>query len=250
MEKEDKFLLSLVEDKMRQCDAKNIPASTFFLDMRQQSLVETYCRPFGCRFVLLGGYPDAERRVCVFLPDYADEGMFDGLSYIRVQTASALPKPLAHRDYLGSLMAMGIKRETIGDILVRPDGADFIVLSEICEFLLSEYTGAGHARFSAEEISQTDLLLPQVETVTVRDTVPSLRLDCVASTAFSLSRGNVCAYIEAGRLFVNGVQTLKKDCKVSEGDILVLRGKGRAKLTAVGGRSKKDRIFIEIEKNK
>ena len=250
MEKEDKFLLSLVEDKMRQCDTKNIPTSTFFLDMRQQSLVETHCRTFSCRFELLGGYPDAERRVCVFLPEYADESMFDGLSCIRVQTATALPKPLTHRDYLGSLMAMGIKRETVGDILVRPDGADFFVLSEIRDFLLSEYGGAGHARFTAREIPQDALLLPQVETVTVRDTVPSLRLDCVASTAFSLSRGNLCAFIEGGRLFVNGIQILKKDHKVSEGDILVLRGKGKAVLRTVGGRSKKDRIFIEIEKYK
>ena len=247
MEKEDQFLLSHIEDQFRRCEDRNIPAYTGFLDMRQQTIAMDFCRSIGARPLFLGGYDDAERRVCAFLPDYLDEDGFDGIACVRVQTAASLPQALTHRDYLGALMGMGIKRETVGDILVRADGADILVLSDMRDFLLTHFEKAGHARFTAQPIGLLELIVPPVKTTTERDTVPSLRLDCVLSSAFRLSRGNAGAYIDAGRVFVNGMQMLKRDATVSEGDKLVIRGKGKAVLTSVGGLSKKDRIFIELE---
>ena len=247
MEKDDQFLLSHIEDQFRRCEDRNIPAYTGFLDMRQQTIASDYCRSIGARPQFLGGYDDAERRVCAFLPDYLDETTFDGIACVRVQTAAALPKPLTHRDYLGALMGMGIERETVGDILAREDGADILVLRDMLAFLVTHFSGAGRARFEAQEIAQTELIVPPVKTTLTRDTVPSLRLDCVLSSAFRLSRGNAGAYIDAGRVFVNGMQILKRDAKISEGDKLTIRGKGKAVLRSVGGLSKKDRIFIELE---
>lgn len=247
MEKEDQFLLSHIEDQCRRCADRNIPTYTAFLDLRQQSLARDFCKSIGAQPHFLGGYEDAERRVCAFLPDYLDEASFDGVACVRVRTAAALPKPLTHRDYLGALMGMGIKRETVGDILVREDGADILVLSEMRDFLLSHFTGAGRARFEAQPIALDAHIVPTEHTTLARDTVPSLRLDCVLSSAFRLSRGNAGAYIDAGRVFVNGMQILKRDTKVAEGDKLVIRGKGKAVLRSLGGLSKKERLFIELE---
>lgn len=249
MEKEDKFLISLAEDKLRQCETRNIPTCTHFLDLRQQSLLQTHFKGLsGAQYVFFGGYADAERCVLVFLPDYADCSMLGDIVCIRVQTSGALPKSLTHRDYLGALMGIGLKRETIGDILVRENGADILVLADVKKYVLSDFCAAGRARFHAEEIPLSDIALPQTDSVIKRDTVPSLRLDCITATAFSLSRGNACAFIDGGKVFVNGVQILKKDHKLSEGDKLVIRGKGKAILKEIGGLSKKDRIFVEIEK--
>lgn len=247
MEKEDQFLLSHIEDQYRRCEERNIPTCSAFLDMRQQSLAAEFCRSIGARPQFLGGYADAERSVCAFLPDYLDADTFDGIACVRVQTAAALPKPLTHRDYLGALMGMGLKRETVGDILVRENGADILVLRDMLGFLLTHFDGAGRARFEAKEIALPELIVPPVKTTLTRDTVPSLRLDCVLSSAFRLSRGDAGAYIDAGRVFVNGMQMLKRDAKVSEGDKLVIRGKGKAVLKSVGGLSKKERIFIDLE---
>lgn len=215
--------------------------------MRQQSLAAGYCKSIGAQPHFLGGYEDAERRVCAFLPDYLDESSFDGISCVRVQTAAALPKPLTHRDYLGALMAMGVKRETVGDILVREDGADILVLSEMRSFLCTHFDAAGHARFHAQPVKLSKVILPPVHTAFVRDTVPSLRLDCVASSAFRLSRSAAGEFIDAGRVFVNGMQIIKRDAKIVEGDKIVIRGKGKAVLKTVGGLSKKGRLFIESE---
>ncbi len=247
MEKEDQFLLSHITDRCRRFETRCIPTHTGFLDLRQQSLAAEFCKSIGAMPQFLGGYADAERRVCAFLPDYLDEASFDGISAVRIRTAASLPKPLTHRDYLGALMGMGIKRETVGDILVRENGADILVLSEMQSFLLMHFEKAGRARFEAQPAALTDLIVPPVRTTLARDTVPSLRLDCIVSSAFRLSRGSAGEYIDAGRVFVNGMQTLKRDVKLSEGDKVTIRGKGKAVLKGVGGLSKKDRVFIELE---
>lgn len=247
MEKEDQFLLSHIEDQFRRCETRNIPTQTGFLDLRQQSLAREFCRSIGAKPHFSGGYEDAERCVCAFLPDYLDEASFDGIACVRIQTASALPKALSHRDYLGSLMGLGLKRETIGDILVRENGADILILRDVQPFVLSNFEKAGRAHFKAQPVELCDLIVPPAKTMLVRDTVPSLRLDCVASSAFRLSRGNAGEYIDAGRVFVNGMQILKRDAKINEGDKLNIRGKGKAVLKSVGGLSKKERIFIELE---
>ncbi len=248
MDKEDQFLCTHAQDLCTRCETRNIPTHTGFLDIRQQLLLSDYFRTKpGIPPLLLGGYEDAERCVCAFLPDYMDTEAFEGIVCIRIRTASALPKPLTHRDYLGAMMGLGIKRETVGDILVREDGADIIVLSDIAEFLRGHFEQAGRARFHVEEIPFSEMIIPDVDSKTVRDTVPSLRLDCVLASAFRLSRGNAGAYIEAGRVFVNGRQILKNDYRLLEGDKITLRGHGKAILRAELGKSKKDRIFIELE---
>ena len=82
----------------------------------------------------------------------------------------------------------------------------------------------------------------------VNDTVASLRLDNVTASAFSLSRAKAAEAIRGGIVFVNSAQCEKPDMQVTEGDKLVLRGKGKAYLRQVGGRTRKDRIAIIIER--
>ena len=41
-----------------------------------------------------------------------------------------------HRDYLGAILGLGIRREWVGDILVHEEGADIIVLEDMAEFIL------------------------------------------------------------------------------------------------------------------
>jgi RNA-binding protein YlmH len=82
----------------------------------------------------------------------------------------------------------------------------------------------------------------------VKDTVASLRLDNVIASAFSLSRAKAAEAIRSGIVFVNSIQSEKPDMQVDEGAKLVLRGKGKAYLRVVGGRTRKDRLFVEIEK--
>ena len=99
-----------------------------------------------------------------------------------------------------------------------------------------------------EAVDLEELHVPEQRSVMVKDTVASLRLDNVISSAFSVSRAKAADAIRSGLVFVNSIQSEKPDMQVDEGAKLVLRGKGKASLREVGGRTRKDRIFIAIER--
>lgn len=251
-QKEDKLLVAAAEDKFYQCSRQYIATNTGFLDLRQRGLVEGLCNGLlhsgeavNCFF--FGGYEDAERTIALFLPDYAALEDCLPLTVIRA-TASAGGRTLTHRDYLGSLLGLGIKREMIGDILTGDTGADIIVMQEIQEFLLFNYTSAGRTSLKIEAVGLQELRIPKKRVIEQKDTVASLRLDNVVSSAFSLSRTKASDAIRSGIVFVNNMQAEKIDALVKEGDKLVLRGKGKAILKEVGGRTRKDRLFIVTER--
>lgn len=247
--KEDEVLLAGVEDKIRQCLENYMVTNTAFLDMRQRTLAEVQCRQHrGLRYCFYGGYEDAERTAAVFLPDYAERKEHDPLALLRITRDGH--RILSHRDYLGSLMGLGIKREMIGDILVREDGADIVVIKDMADFLLYNYEKAGRISLKAEIVPIDKILVPESRFEEKRDTVASLRLDNLVASAFLLSRGKATEAIESGMVFVNGLQSEKADRQIKEGDRLVLRGKGKVLLKAAGGVTRKDRISIVIHKYK
>lgn len=250
------LLIAGIEDRKRQCEERYMISNTAFLDLKQRSDAESYVKKLKMSdYVFWGGYPGAERCVLVFLPDYIqissdsadifEEYEEDNpLAVIRADY-SGRSRELSHRDYLGSLMALGIKRECIGDILVNKTGADIIVLREICEFLLLNYGKAGNTYLNIEKTDFSQLRIPEFRIREKSDTVASLRLDNVISSAFSVSRSAASDSIKAGLVFVNSIQTEKTDFTVKQGDVLVFRGKGKAVLSEVGGKSRRDRLYIK-----
>ncbi len=251
MTKEDQLLLAVIDDKMNYCENNYIETHTGFLDTHQVSIVNTYFRTLKGRHMLYGGYPEAERCIAVFLPDYLNEESFitsedNPLSVLSIRTAKGA-KALTHRDYLGSVLSLGLKRDVIGDIVVLDDGADMIILKEMENFLLSNYSKAGHSSLSVEIKPIDKLRYEEISLKHAKDTVASLRLDNIVAAVFNLSRGKAQEAIKSGTVFLNSIETTKPDILVEELDKVVLRGRGKAKIIEVGGRSRKDRICIEYD---
>lgn len=258
--KEDQILLAAMEDQMDRCASQFTVTHSAFLDMRQQTLVHQLCTGRkGMQYGFFGGYPDAERRVAVFFPEYIaaktqeqqDIFLFESqednpLALLRMCQGGG--RRLTHRDYLGSLLGLGIKREMAGDILVRGNGCDILVLKELGSFLLSHYGKAANASLQGELLPLSQLIVPENLREEKRDTVASLRLDNVIAKAFSLSRGKAASAVGGGLVFVNGLQVTKADRPVKEGDKLVLRGKGKVLLKEVGGSTRKDRCVIVMDR--
>ncbi len=245
--KEEKMLLAAASDRLRQCEEQYIPTRSDFLDMHQRSLVESMLKneKHDCRVEFFGGYDDAERVVCCFLPDYASEESDSGLAVARVSVTPG-GRQLTHRDYLGSLLGLGIKREKTGDIIVRPDGADIVIAEELSDFILFNYDKAGRTSLSVEILPIDQLYITEKRFRESEDTVASLRLDNVISSAFGISRSRAAEAIKKGIVFVNNIECLKVDKDVTEGDKLVLRGKGKAYLTEIGGTSRKGRVYVKF----
>lgn len=256
--KEDKLLLAALNDKLRRSLAKAYPTNSAFLDARQQELAKYELAASHAAYALWGGYPGAERRVVIFLPDYMDNAAAkasfgsvypedDPLAVLRV-TPTARAAGLSHRDYLGALLSLGVERARLGDILVRPDGADIVILREMADFLQLNFTRAGRHELQTQVLDTAAIAAYEAATRDITANVPSLRLDCVAAAAFGVSRSK-CADAIAGKLLaINGLITARPDQNVAEGDRITWRGKGKAELAAIGGRSKKDRIFITLKR--
>ena len=149
---------------------------------------------------------------------------------------------------MGSVLGLGIEREKVGDILVGSGQCDIIVLEDISEFLRFNLLKAGRAHLRLEEISINELQPPQKRIKIIKDTVPSLRLDAVAASGFSLSRARASELISSGRVQLNHIECVKPDRTVSQGDTVSCRGCGKFVLKQAGGTSKKGRIIIEIER--
>lgn len=248
----DELTVSKIEDRIRQCRDGYYVTSTGLLDSHEQALArQVMMHAADVRTFLYGGYEGAERRMLVCVPaaiPMTDEEAADGLLAVLRISKPAISRELSHRDYLGSVLGLGIDRSVTGDILVRDDGADMIIIPEIADFLLDELVQVGRTHVSRELRPIGDLIIPEVRTQTIRDTVPSARLDSIIASAFKLSRSKASEAIRGGIVSVDHIECLKPDAKVAEGSILVLKGRGKAVLREVGGESKKGRTWVIIEK--
>ncbi|MBQ7957379.1 MAG: hypothetical protein IJ279_05015 [Clostridia bacterium] len=252
---EDNILLSFAHDRMSKCINDYVVTSTAFLDVRQQSLVlSEFSSIHEAKILLYGGFDTAERLVAVFVPYYFEEepaSYFsenpdeNPLTVIRFTKDSF--SQAGHRDYLGALMGLGIKRETIGDIIVTDKGADIIVLKSIAPFILSELKSAGRATLQAKEISFSEISSSVSSAKEITINVSSMRLDNVIAACYKLSRSDSSDAILSGSVFVNSLQAIKCDKKVSEGDKIVFRTKGKAVIKEISGTSKKGRLFLKID---
>ncbi len=216
-----------------------------FLDERQLVLcglsLEQYADEIP-EYEFVGGYSEAERRVVVF------SGYGNTIPFTPVVFSGRDIGTLSHRDFLGTLMSLNVKREMIGDILVGEKRTVAFVMNSVLP-LVEELTKVGGVGVTISH-DFTDADIPKRRFESINATVKSLRIDAVLSDSIGLSREKTQALIRSEGVLLNHLMIFDPSEKVSEGDVFSLRGKGKFKLNSVGGMSKKDRIFITIYKFK
>ena len=160
---DERVLLAHILDKCEQSRNRNIPSATDFLSPAEQrsaqDLLHAAAIHDGCAFC--GGFARAERRMLLFLPDWQEEA--DESEYMTALRCTYRKEDtLTHRDFLGSLMAQGVTREKLGDILVSEGSCDLIVSRDIAPYLLQNVTSAGRVKLSVSEIELSDLSVPEL----------------------------------------------------------------------------------------
>lgn len=241
-----RFIIASAEDKAAQAIWQNSPRFTGFLDPGRRALLEQYSYLWDAAMCSFGGYANAERQMVTFTSPYHSIEMDEfPLSAIEVRVNEAFGK-LNHRDYLGSLLALGIERDVVGDILVGEGNCQILVEEAILPYILANWLAVGKVGIKTISIPLADINPPEQRINWRRATVASLRLDAILSVAYGISRAKAVACIKAGQVKHNFLPEMRPDRQVAEGDILSLAGKGRAELREVGGRSKKGRIFVRL----
>jgi RNA-binding protein YlmH len=223
---------------------------TDFLDPRQAFILLSLAgRSRDVTVRLDGGSPDAERKRALIAPDYKpldDEPM--GITVLSIESSDRRISELDHGDYLGAILGLGIKREKIGDLHVRPDGCHALIAEEIGDFIIGHMKQVHRLDVSVSLLPLSELqeVRPRLEEVAI--SVASLRLDGVASDVFRLSRSKILAPIRAGHCKVNWKTEDDPSTMLREGDVVSLKGFGRFKLLEVEGTTKSGRLRVKAGK--
>ena len=248
---EERFLMRHVEDLARVAQSRGIARYSAFLSDREQELARAALGRAGVQdgFRFDGGFPDAERRVLCLEPEYSvpDSPIRCVRLQCRAQAGAALP---AHKDYLGSLMGLELRREALGDIVLPADrhGTAYVfALETAAQLICRELFSAGRTELTTQLLEPDEVPeFPSAERELRTATVSSLRLDAVLAAMLHCSRGTAAELIAAGRVEINHLPADKAHAAVYEGDVFTVRGKGRFALTALPGKSKKERLIIEF----
>lgn len=167
---------------------------------------------------------ESERRQILF-ENYEDNEAEYPNKILNIKNLSKFKKQ-EHKDYLGSLLGLNIKRELLGDILVYENGAYVIVSEKISDFLLNNLVQIGRTPC---EVSVTDDMkeLPETEFQEIIIRVNSERLDSIVSELVNISRGSASEAVESGNIMLNYVVQKRKDKNVDISDIITIRQHGK-----------------------
>ena len=202
----------------------------------------------GCSFLLAGGYESAERKILA-AGNEAEMGPPEvPIRVIAVRMKSEkYAEELTHRDYLGAILGLGIERSLIGDILIREKRAWFFCLASAAEMIVSSLDQVRRTAVVAE-ITGVDVPELQPRYAPMRINVASERLDAVIAAFAGLSRGQTDKLFAAGKVFVNGRMMLDRSSRLKEGDILSVRGTGKAIYDGIEYETRKSRYMARIRK--
>lgn len=243
MTKEEQMLLKHFEDLSERAYFQNRPCFSDFLDMNAQSLLLNYFHG-SIPPLLYGGYELAERKLAMFSEIKADYPV------CWLEIAPLYPKyaeNLGHRDYLGSILGLGLERNCIGDILIDGPVARVLCLERVKDFILHELRQIRRTSVTVSLIDLPDALAkPEFEII--HGSVSSVRLDAVISLAYRLSRSQSCSLIENGQVYINSRLNTSNGANLKDGDIISVRHKGKFIFVDSKNKSKKNKYIIEVHK--
>lgn len=244
---DEKLLVDRAEDAVRLCEKQYSVRFVGFLTPREAEIIRHNVYLKGVRHKFFGGYDDAERTIFVAIPEYVEEEeLFELVSLLEISGRDIVG--LSHRDYLGSLLGLGLKREKIGDILVFEERCLVFVLRDIADYILLNLEKIGRCGVKVREISPGEAQIPPRRTEKICGTVAALRLDCITAAALKTSRSKALEYIESGRVHVNWEEQDSPSFFLKPGDVFSIRGAGKFRLAEDTSETKKGRISICIEK--
>ncbi len=216
-----------------------------FLDSHSAAVVADAARQYPY-MRLFGGYEDAERVFAAFYAEFCEPADCD-YPICAVTVTSRCSASLSHRDYLGSLMSLGITRDSVGDILCESGRAVIFLSKSIADYVIGQLERVGAEGVKAELGYR--LPLPQsARFEQLRLTVASQRLDCIVGALCSKSRSWSAATIEGGIVAINSVQCTSLTRRLSAGDRLTVRGVGKFKIDDLSQLTRKGRLVLIASK--
>lgn len=242
---EDKILLSNLYDKIML--GEKIHSPVFTNEFYTPNLWKTITRlgnEFTVNIYTYGIFEECERKTIAF----SKESIYEyPVKLIKITNKSKFER-LQHRDYLGAIMALGIKREKFGDLILDGDICYGAVCADVTQFVLYNlnYIGRCPCEVKILENPGAEEIKPKYETLSIIST--SLRLDSIVSSLCSISRSKAVELINSGKVLVDYIETYEKDKMADFQSTITIRGYGKFKIIEEVGFTQKSRLRLSVRK--
>lgn len=246
--KDEQPFIEQVVGWQREVEDRYAPKLSDFLDPRQRFIVQSIIGQMQDLVLYSSGnFEGAERKRVMIAPSYLDSSSADfQITIFQIQYPTKFVQ-LKHPDVLGALLSLGIERSKFGDIRAEENVFQFAVASEVADYVRANLTSVGKMKVCVEEVSdELQLLSVQEQWHESIVLVSSMRLDVVLATVCQIARQKAQSLVAGNRVKVNWTYRDQTSFELQEGDILSVRGYGRFKVIATEGRTKKDKIRLQI----
>lgn len=243
MEEQTLLLSKRLAELDSRAHSKGVYCFSSFLGLGEQSLLPA--KPLS-KLTLWGGFPLAERRIASFSPaDACWEEPFPIATLLAVPTGGRFAGALSHRDFLGSLMGLGIKREVLGDIILNGNKAYIFCIDSIADFICDNLTSVRHDNVKCTLLSEVPkLILPKPAEMQI--IVSGERVDALVASVFDLSRSSAKALFDSEKVFING-KLSSPEKKTPVGAIVSVRGFGRFIYHGIDKQTRRGRLCATVE---
>lgn len=246
--KDEQPFIEQVIGWQREVEDRYAPKLTDFLDPRQRFIVESIIKQSDDLNIFSEGvFENAERMRMLIAPSYLAPTEEDFQIVVYTINYPSKFVQLRHPDVLGALLSIGLDRSKFGDIRLNEQTVQFALTNEIADYVRANLTGIGKVKVHVEEVTDASPYIQNDEQwIESSFTVSSMRLDVVLATVANMSRQKAQSLINAGKVKVNWTVKEAVAFELQEGDIISARGFGRVKVIMTEGRTKKDKIRLQV----
>lgn len=243
----EKLLLAKCEDLFTLCDKYCYPRFSDFLDGAEQAVLQDKMTfTYGAKTLMFGGFDDAEKKILGVFPEWTEPDISEfPISCIKVE--GGFSRKLTHRDYMGTVMSLGITPSKLGDI-IADDGFAYIFLhNDMVDYIADNLHKIGNQGVKVTKVEDMQSIKVERQYKTIGAVCASERLDAVTAAAANVSRAVSAGLIEGGKVKLNHREITKTSEPVKEGDLLSIRGHGRFLIYKFGGETRKNRLHITLK---
>lgn len=242
---EEKQFISRLEDRLERVETRYQEEVTDFLEPRLQLVADEYLRSQKIKnYLFCGGFEDAERKRLVLYPDYTEPScQLAGICLLQFQGRLDFVS-VSHRDFLGAIMSLGLRREKLGDLLVTETGCALFVEQEIASYIMQNELRVKHVPLTITELPLEAFQPPAQNVKELHIMVASMRLDTILAHGLNLSRSKAMDLIQAGKVKVNHSEVTDNDFICRQEDLISCRGFGRIRVGEQSGETKKGKLKV------
>ncbi len=244
----DELNLKKLIDLARRAEGRCCYTNSDFLDAAQQSDLLASAKEITAPCTLWGGHNSCERRIAVFgSEELCGYEFTPPIVCVRIAPKNdRFSDDLTHRDFLGSLMALGVKREVLGDIFISEGCGYLFCLDTIAPYIVSNLIQIRRTSVVCEVIDEPPLA--EVKLQSERVNIASERLDAIISAVWRMSRGSSAQLIKAQRVFISSRLCESCSYQLKPDETVSARGFGKFIYRGIEKETRKGRLFVVIDR--